>query len=99
MKAYELHAAKDGLSLTLNDKRAQPEPGQQVLLAADMARRDGASAAGPDVAERHERGMESAVGHPEIWQHLVHRVEGDVTRHTGAYQALPSFLRSVSPSE
>ncbi|NYT43959.1 NAD(P)-dependent alcohol dehydrogenase [Alcaligenaceae bacterium] len=32
MKAYELHAAEDGLSLTLNDKRAQPEPGHGEVL-------------------------------------------------------------------
>ncbi|QAA94213.1 zinc-dependent alcohol dehydrogenase family protein [Pollutimonas thiosulfatoxidans] len=32
MKAYELHAAKNGLSLTFNDKRAQPEPGHGEVL-------------------------------------------------------------------
>lgn len=29
----------------------------------------------------------------------LHRVDGDVTRHAGAYQALPAFLRSVSQPE
>ncbi|MDN5844600.1 MAG: NAD(P)-dependent alcohol dehydrogenase [Alcaligenaceae bacterium] len=32
MKAYELHAAKGGLSLALNDKRAQPNPGYGEVL-------------------------------------------------------------------
>ncbi|RTZ41484.1 NAD(P)-dependent alcohol dehydrogenase [Candidimonas sp. SYP-B2681] len=32
MKAYELHATKDGLSLALNDKRATPEPGHGEVL-------------------------------------------------------------------
>src|SRR5690606_10367049 len=32
MKAYELHAAKDGLSITLNDKRAQPKCGHDDVM-------------------------------------------------------------------
>ncbi len=32
MKAYELHTAKDGLSLALNDNRATPEPGHGEVL-------------------------------------------------------------------
>ena len=32
MKAYELHATKDGLSLTLNDNRAKLEPGHGEVL-------------------------------------------------------------------
>jgi NADPH:quinone reductase-like Zn-dependent oxidoreductase len=32
MKAYELRTAKDGLSLTLNDNRAKPEPGHGEVL-------------------------------------------------------------------